>query len=569
MADLVQTDIVYNIYRTGLFSKDATITNANKALLYHVEFPMAFFGAWNVTFHCGEDKGAPIAMQISKPIFNWDFEITDHNIKFATKLAKAGLFTRKHIFHGPDGREYAWKGTGFGGDLKLIAYPEKAQIALYKRSNFAISKLGKIIVSLQAQQIANLIIATGFAVEEWEREQKRKRESERHTAETHAMDFYNQPLPTADYTYNIVRPDSGSKNAIITTVSNEKVYDVHFANTNEAGWVISFTVGNEPPQIAMQVQKPANKSDFDVTDYTANHRSLFVRPSGSNSHVFVGADRREYMWEEAPTGMAHFLVAQPERVQVAYFERSDDVVGKIIVTGQVLHMLSLIIATGFSIQEWALEEQQMLLQNFQMQQALTDHTYRIYRPNGNFRSAVITSNDQPVYNVDFSYLNESDWLITCKTLTNPPQIAMQVQKPAGRDDFDVTDYTANHRTLFVKTNPMVSNYSFTGPDNKEYGWEDGGGNVFLLVANPERVQIGYFERIGNSINNQGKFVVTGQALHMLNLILATGFAIQEVGLENLERQRVTAQYRGMYAIRKNNEEREKLKRQLRLRGYYI
>ncbi|KAJ3316084.1 hypothetical protein HDV04_000293 [Boothiomyces sp. JEL0838] len=169
------SDITFHIYKSGLFSRDAKITTDNKnEQLFHVEFPFSFFGAWKVTIHYGSNKEGQLAMTISKPVFSWDFEITDHQINFTTKLSKSGLFSRKHAFTGPDGRGYAWKGTGFGGDLKLVAYPEKVQVAYYDRAAFSVKKQGKLIITPQVSHMANLIIATGFAVEEWEREQRKK-----------------------------------------------------------------------------------------------------------------------------------------------------------------------------------------------------------------------------------------------------------------------------------------------------------------------------------------------------------------------------------------------------------
>ncbi|KAJ3276880.1 DNA topoisomerase 3-alpha [Terramyces sp. JEL0728] len=141
------SDLVYHIYRSGLFSRDARITSANKnEQLFHVEFPFSFLGAWSVTIHWGANNRGPIAMEISKPMFSWDFTVIDHTTKFKTSLVRSGFFTRKHEFRGPDGKHYAWKGTGFGGDLKLIAYPEKVQVAYYDRAMFSFSKEGKIIL---------------------------------------------------------------------------------------------------------------------------------------------------------------------------------------------------------------------------------------------------------------------------------------------------------------------------------------------------------------------------------------------------------------------------------------
>ncbi|KAJ3250199.1 hypothetical protein HK103_003786, partial [Boothiomyces macroporosus] len=159
----------------GMFSRDAKITDSNKNQVFHVEFPFAFFGAWSVTVHHGATKQGPIAMSINKPTFSWDFEIVDHGMNFRTILHKVGMFSRKHAFNGPNGKEFAWKGTGFGGDLKLVAYPEKVQVAYYDRAAFSFRKEGKIVVTPQVSHMANLIIATGFAVEEWEREERQKR----------------------------------------------------------------------------------------------------------------------------------------------------------------------------------------------------------------------------------------------------------------------------------------------------------------------------------------------------------------------------------------------------------
>ncbi|KAJ3257475.1 hypothetical protein HK103_004550 [Boothiomyces macroporosus] len=167
------SDLIYHIYRGGLFSRDARITVENKQeQLFHVEFPLSLFGSWSVTIHWGANKNGPIAMTISKPIFSWDFDIIDHTTNFRTSLIKTGFFSRKHSFMGPDGRQYAWKGSGFGGNLKLVAYPEKVQVGYYERAMFSFMKEGKLVISPQVHHMINLIIATGFAVEEWEREQR-------------------------------------------------------------------------------------------------------------------------------------------------------------------------------------------------------------------------------------------------------------------------------------------------------------------------------------------------------------------------------------------------------------
>ncbi|KAJ3317581.1 hypothetical protein HDV06_001372 [Boothiomyces sp. JEL0866] len=174
---------------------------------------------------------------------------------------------------------------------------------------------------------------------------------------------YQQPPANSDYTYLIYRTDGITRNSNITTVSNELLYKVHFIETNDGDWVITFMIDTEPPQIAMQAQKRANQNDFDVTDYTKNYRTLFVRPPGNrNSHFFSNNDGKLYAWEQNGNGNAFLLLAYPERTQIAYFERIGETVNnqcKVVVTAQAHHMLSLIFSTGFSIQEWELEEQRL------------------------------------------------------------------------------------------------------------------------------------------------------------------------------------------------------------------
>ncbi|KAJ3316087.1 hypothetical protein HDV04_000296 [Boothiomyces sp. JEL0838] len=171
------TDLIYHIYRTSLFSRDSKITTSDKTeQLFHIEFPFSFIGGWNITFHWGADKEGMVALQIKKPVFNWSMEITDHIANYKTIVIPTGMFKKKFVFHGPDGKEYAWKPCGMG-DLKLLSYPEKTQVALYDRK-FAISKKGTLTVSPTVYQMANMIIATAFAVEEWERDQAAKRSNE-------------------------------------------------------------------------------------------------------------------------------------------------------------------------------------------------------------------------------------------------------------------------------------------------------------------------------------------------------------------------------------------------------
>ena len=161
-----------HIYRRGF--QDAVIKDESKTeSLYFVDFPMSFFGSWTITIHGGLNNTFPAVATIDKRTFSWDMTITDCVTGYKTMLVKSGIFTRKHAFRGENGVEYAWKGSGFGGDLKLVAYPDKHTVlAYYNRSMFAFRKEGTLDVDNSMEPMIRIVLATGFAVEEWERQQR-------------------------------------------------------------------------------------------------------------------------------------------------------------------------------------------------------------------------------------------------------------------------------------------------------------------------------------------------------------------------------------------------------------
>ncbi|KAJ3316086.1 hypothetical protein HDV04_000295 [Boothiomyces sp. JEL0838] len=171
------------------------------------------------------------------------------------------------------------------------------------------------------------------------------------------------------------------------------------------------------------------------------------------------------------------------------------------------------------------------------QQATSDYIYHLYRSDAVTKNAVITgASGEKLYDIHFAEINEGDWVVSFMLVTDPPQIAMQAQKPVEKADFDVTDYTRNHRTLFMKGNRISTRHFFQDKDGKQYAWESN-GHSFLLFAYPENVQIGFIQRMGETVNNQCRIVITGQSLHMLSLILLTGFCIQEWQLEEMRLQK--------------------------------
>ncbi|KAJ3312046.1 hypothetical protein HDV04_003433 [Boothiomyces sp. JEL0838] len=164
-----------------------------------------------------------------------------------------------------------------------------------------------------------------------------------------------ESLETTEYSYLIYRTDAFSRNATVTTASNEKLFDIHFAELNSGDWIVSFLLGTMPPQIAMQVQKPAQMSDFDVTDYTRNHRTLIGRDNFQN-YIFQDKD---------------------EKVQIGYLQwigASVNTQCKMVITRQALHMLNLIISTGFCIQEWKPEELRLMQTQAQIS-AITNRAF--------------------------------------------------------------------------------------------------------------------------------------------------------------------------------------------------
>lgn len=214
---LTHLTLQFNIYRDGLeshlrssvfcslltsdarwVSRDCRIMTADKkSMAYHIEYPYSFFGSWHVNMRRGGPQG-PTVFLITKSAMGWDFTIQDpSNPANTTKLSRSGgvIGKRKHMFKGFDGKQYAWKGASLGfvrlllcpsnpsvtdmvihlklsGDLKLVSYPTKTVAAYYHRTKRSWSKEGRLEVFANAQHLLDLIVATGFAVEEWERQNR-------------------------------------------------------------------------------------------------------------------------------------------------------------------------------------------------------------------------------------------------------------------------------------------------------------------------------------------------------------------------------------------------------------
>ncbi|KAI9097219.1 hypothetical protein DFS34DRAFT_620866 [Phlyctochytrium arcticum] len=166
----------FHIYRDGWVSRDCRIvTGDKKAQAYHIEYPYSFFGAWHVNMRRTSSHG-PTVFLITKSAMGWDFTIQDPaNPQLTTKLTRSGggiMGKRKHAFKGFDGKSYAWKGHGLGGDLKCVSYPSKMVVAFYHRTKHSWAKEGRLEILPMGQHILELLVATGFATEEWERQNR-------------------------------------------------------------------------------------------------------------------------------------------------------------------------------------------------------------------------------------------------------------------------------------------------------------------------------------------------------------------------------------------------------------
>ncbi|KAJ3007405.1 hypothetical protein HKX48_009175 [Thoreauomyces humboldtii] len=172
-AVFVGTSVNFHIYREGWVSRDCRILQADKkTVAYHIDYPYSFFGSWHVNMRRTGSKG-PTVFLITKSAMGSDFTIADpSNPSLSTKVTRSGgvIGKRKHMFVGFDGKKYAWKGSDLGGDLKLVCYPNKEIMAYYHRKKHAWAKEGRLEVFAGGQHIMDLVVATGFCVEEYERQ---------------------------------------------------------------------------------------------------------------------------------------------------------------------------------------------------------------------------------------------------------------------------------------------------------------------------------------------------------------------------------------------------------------
>ncbi|KAJ3186668.1 hypothetical protein HDU85_007488 [Gaertneriomyces sp. JEL0708] len=172
-----QDSVNFHIYREGWVSRDCRIMTADKkTCAYHIEYPRSFLGSWHVNMRRSSSHG-PTVFLITKAALGWDFTIQDPSRPaLSTKLVrtdKLGIGKRAFRFRGFDGKEYAWKGSGgIGGDLKLVVYPTKHILAYYHRTKRAWAKEGRLEILPGAHYMLDLVVATGFAVEEWERQNR-------------------------------------------------------------------------------------------------------------------------------------------------------------------------------------------------------------------------------------------------------------------------------------------------------------------------------------------------------------------------------------------------------------
>ncbi|KAI8820526.1 uncharacterized protein EV422DRAFT_531193 [Fimicolochytrium jonesii] len=164
-----------HFYREGWVSRDCRILAGDKKnMAYHIEYPYSFFGSWHVNMRRSGPKG-PTIFLIKKSAIGSDFTIEDPvNTNQRVKLIRSGgvIGKRKHAFMGSDGKQYAWKGNNLGGDLKLVCYPQKTVAAFFNRTKHAWAKEGRLEILPSGQHIMDLIVATGFCVEEWERQNR-------------------------------------------------------------------------------------------------------------------------------------------------------------------------------------------------------------------------------------------------------------------------------------------------------------------------------------------------------------------------------------------------------------
>ncbi|KAI8908883.1 hypothetical protein DFJ77DRAFT_513484 [Powellomyces hirtus] len=165
--------VTFHIYRQGWVSRDCRILQSDKkTVAYHIDYPRSFFGSWHVNMRRSGANG-PTVFLITKSAMGSDFTIQDPvNPALTTKVVRSGgvIGKRKHAFAAFDGKQYAWKGAGLGGDLKLVCYPLKTVAAFYHRKKHAWAKEGRLEILPGGQHILDLVVATGFCVEEWERQ---------------------------------------------------------------------------------------------------------------------------------------------------------------------------------------------------------------------------------------------------------------------------------------------------------------------------------------------------------------------------------------------------------------
>jgi hypothetical protein len=111
--------------------------------------------------HMGGSKEGQLLAKIKQHLYTFLINFEDGRVcEFKRKE-----FARNYKFS-VNNKEYAWEGSVRipGGDISFYKYPEKKVIATFLAPKFAISKMGKVVIEPEGQQMLDLLMASLYSI---------------------------------------------------------------------------------------------------------------------------------------------------------------------------------------------------------------------------------------------------------------------------------------------------------------------------------------------------------------------------------------------------------------------
>lgn len=178
---------VLNVYKASLTSNDELVKAGDKeTVLYHLNRSKSLFSAYSLTLFSAEamaKSSDPIPLAT---ITKGSYGFSSNDVKivmpsgWSCAMYSTGIMKKSREFVGMSsvGR-FDWateegSGKGLGGKGERLICTESStgrEIAVWRRTNFAVKKSGTLTINKSYEKEIELILATALGVEEWRRTQ--------------------------------------------------------------------------------------------------------------------------------------------------------------------------------------------------------------------------------------------------------------------------------------------------------------------------------------------------------------------------------------------------------------